>query len=154
MRDALHAALASALEAVVEAARSAREGATHEESRAEGDKDMRSTEQSYLARGQAMRAEELAEQLQRFELTPLPAFGPGDPIRAGALVRLAIEDDERVVLIVAQGGGTALEVDGVGVTVVTPSSPLGRALLGRREGDDFELEIRGRRREHVIQEIA
>ena len=154
MRDALHAALASAHEAVVEAARSAREGATHEESRAEGDKDMRSTEQSYLARGQAMRAEELAEQLQRFELTPLPAFGPGDPIRAGALVRLAIEDDERVVLIVAQGGGTALEVDGVSVTVVTPSSPLGTALLGRREGDDFELEIRGRRREHVIQEIA
>src|SRR5690606_17653583 len=61
VRDALRAALAKALEAMAEAARQTREGAVHEESRAEGDKDMRSTEQSYLARGQAMRAEALAE---------------------------------------------------------------------------------------------
>jgi len=53
VRDALRASIAKALESMSEAARQTREGATHEESRAEGDKDMRSTEQSYLARGQA-----------------------------------------------------------------------------------------------------
>ena len=37
------------------------------------------------------------------------------------------------------GGGVVLRVDGVEVTVVTPSSPVGQALLGKQAGDDFEL---------------
>jgi transcription elongation GreA/GreB family factor len=36
------------------------------------------------------------------------------------------------------------------VTVVTPSSPVGRALLGRRAGDDVEVLQRGARREGTI----
>ena len=73
VREALEAALERALETMVNAARTTREGAIHEDSRAEGDKDMRSTEQSYLARGQAMRVEELAEQLQRLRTATSPS---------------------------------------------------------------------------------
>lgn len=154
VRDALRASIAKALESMSEAARQTREGATHEESRAEGDKDMRSTEQSYLARGQAMRAEALGEELTRLEATPLRAYGEDDAIGPGALVRVSVDEAERVFFVVPQGGGTELEVGGVRVTVVTPSSPVGAALIGRRSGEDFELPVRGVRREWVIEEVA
>lgn len=154
VRDALRAALSRALEAMAEAARQTREGAVHEESRAEGDKDMRSTEQSYLARGQAMRAEGLAEELTRLEATPLRAYGDEDPIGPGALVRVSVEEAERVFFVVPQGGGTELDVGGVRVTVVTPRSPVGAALIGRRAGDDFELPLRGAIREWLIEAVA
>ncbi len=144
VREALRSALAAALEAMANAARETREGAVHEENRSEGSKDMRSTEQSYLARGQAMRAEDLAEELTRLDRTPLRSFAEDDAIQPGALVRVLVDDAPRVLFVTAQGGGTELEVEGVRVTVVTPASPFGRALVGRRLGDDFESRAPGR----------
>jgi hypothetical protein len=140
VREALRALLAEAHARAVSAASATRDGAVHEESRAEGDKDMRSTEQSYLARGQAMRVEELAEQLQRIELAPLREYGEGDPIGPFALVRVSVDEEE-------------LEVSGARITVVTASSPVGAALMGRRAGEDFELRTRGAAREWVVEEI-
>ncbi len=154
VRARLVAALERALATMVRAAESAREGAVHEENRAEGDKDMRATEQSYLARGQAMRVEDLAEQLQRFVATPLVAFGPDDVIAPGALVRARVDGVPRVVFVAAQGGGETLDVDGVSVTVVTPASPVGRALVGLRMGDSVELPGRDGVREWEIDTIA
>ena len=154
VKDALRESLSRALAIAVESAASAREGATHEESRAEGDKDMRSTEQSYLARGQAMRVDELAEQLQRLELVPLRSYGEDDAIGPGALVRVSIDDEERIFFVVPHGGGTELDIDGVRVTAVTPASPVGSALSGRRVGEDFELAMRGAMREWIVEEIA
>jgi transcription elongation GreA/GreB family factor len=153
VQAALVRALEEALAKAASAAAATREGATHEESRAEGDKDMRSTEQSYLARGQAMRTEELAEQLQRLALAELRAYGEDDAIGPGALVRVSIDDEERVFFVIPQGGGTELDVGGK-VTVVAPSSPVGSALLGKRAGDDFELMVRGAVREWTVEEIA
>ncbi len=154
VRDALLAAMKTALEMTARAAEDARKGATHEENRSEGDKDMRATEQSYLARGQAIRAEELAEQLQRLEVMALPSFSPSDPIGAGAIVRLTVDGEPRVFFVVPFGGGTELVVSGEKVTVVTPISPVGQALVGRRAGEDFELTARGALREWVIESVA
>jgi transcription elongation GreA/GreB family factor len=153
VRDALVASMRSALEMTARAAEDARAGATHEENKSEGDKDMRATEQSYLARGQAIRAEELAEQLQRLEVMQLSSFAAKDPIGAGALVRLSVDEEPRVFFVVPFGGGTELVVAGEKVTVVTPASPVGQALVGRRAGEDFELMARGAMREWVIDEI-
>jgi transcription elongation GreA/GreB family factor len=155
VRAALKAALEKALGTMIEAARQSREGAVHEESRPEGDKDMRATEQSYVARGQAMRAEALAEELARFEATPLRVFASDAPIAPGALVRVTDEDEDvRVFFLVPQGGGTRLEVDGFAVTVVTPASPVGAALVGRRVGDDLELSVRGALRDWLVEAIG
>lgn len=155
----VHAALRAEMnlrrDAAVQSARDAAEGATHEENRQEGAKDMRATESSYVARGQAMRAEALAEELARLGALAPPALGPGDPIAVGALVRLSVEDAaDRVLYLAPVGGGIRLVVDGVSVTAVTPSAPVGRALLGKRSGDDFELSLRGAIREHVVEEVA
>ncbi len=154
VRDALLAAMRAALATMARAAEDARLGATHEENRSEGDKDMRATEQSYLARGQAMRAEELAEQLQRLEVMALASFDAAAAIGPGALVRVTVEDESRTFFVVPYGGGTELVVAGEKVTVVTPASPVGRALVGRRAGDDFELAARGAMREWVIDAVS
>lgn len=151
---ALSAALAKALLTMAAVAEDARKGATHEENRSEGDKDMRATEQSYVARGQAMRTEQLAEDVARFESIPVRTFAPTDRIATGALVRVRIDDEPRVFFLCAQGGGTELEVSGTKITVLTPASPAGRAVIGKEVGDDFELAAGGRTRSWEIEELG
>jgi transcription elongation GreA/GreB family factor len=155
-KRAVHAALLESmrttLATVAGAAKDAAKGATHEENRSEGDKDMRATEQSYIARGQAIRAEELADQLGRLEQMEVVQLSV---IAAGALVRVSVEEEEhKLFYVLPFGGGTELDIDGVKIVVVTPISPVGKALLGRREGDDFELAIKGAKREWIVEELA
>ena len=151
---ALSAALARSLATIAAAAEEARRGATHEENRSEGDKDMRATEQSYVARGQAMRTEQIAEEAARFETIPVRRFEAGDRIATGALVRVRVDDEPRVFFLSAQGGGTELDVGGVKITVLTPASPAGRSLIGKEVGDEFELVAAGRTRSWEIEEIS
>lgn len=151
---ALSAALQKALETMAHAAEDARKGATHEENRSEGDKDMRATEQSYVARGQAMRTEKLAEDVAHFLQVPVREYGRDDRIGPGALVRVRVDDEPRVFFIVAQGGGTELVVDGVKITVLTPFSPAGKLLLGKEVGDELELAAGGKTRLWEIEDLG
>jgi transcription elongation GreA/GreB family factor len=148
----LIAALRDALATAEAAHASAAEGVTHEDSRSEGDKDMRSTEQSYVARGQALRVEELRTGLAAVEKMCARAWGEDEVIASGALV--IVEDDdgeEHRYLIAPAGGGTQLAG---GVQVVTPKSPLGRALCGKRAGDEVEVAIAGATRALTIGEVS
>jgi len=147
LRDELIAALTAALETARAAYAAAVAGATHSEARAENDKDTRGLEQSYLARGHAQRVEELVAGLAAVEALPWRSFGADDAIAAGALVT-ADEDGEPVRLLIApHGGGIVLSGN---IQVVTPRSPLGRALIGRRVGDDVEVALPGSRRDLEI----
>ena len=151
LKAALVAQLAAALDGAQRAHAAALEGATHSEARAENDKDTRGLEQSYLARGQAQRVVELEVGVAAVTALVLRGFGPGDPIALGALV--TIEDDgERKRLFVAPHGGGS--VVGDAVQVVTPSSPLGRALVGKRLDDEVELRLPGGVRTLVITQLA
>lgn len=118
------------------------EAATHEEAKPENDKDTRALEQSYLARGEAMRVEELRAGLAEVRALALRPFGEDTPIALGALVT-AEEDGQTLRLFLAPYGG-GVSLDEGRVQVVTPKSPLGRALLGKRAGDDCELSVAGR----------
>lgn len=153
--EALRAALERSLAMMVSAAQQTVQGVVHEDAKSEGDKDMRSTEQSYVARGQAMRAEDLAEQLQRFEVTKWRDYGDETPLGPGALVGVVVDgEEERMLFLVPYGGGTVLDVAGVTVTVVTPSSPVGAALVGKVVGDEFEQSARGKLREWSVEAVA
>lgn len=145
--------LSATMAAAAESAQRTREGATHAEAKPENDKDTRALEQSYLARGQAMRVEELAEQIQKLRFFVVGSFGEDDAIDLGALVELESDDASRVVFLLPQGGGTEVKVDGVDVLVVTGSSPLGASLLGKGEGDDVEVVVKGVRREYVVAQV-
>jgi transcription elongation GreA/GreB family factor len=154
VREALVADMREALASMARSAKDAADGATHAENRSEGDKDMRATEDSYVARGKAMRTEELAEELGRLEASAWRAYGEDDAIGPGALVRVLVDDAPRVFLVSAHGGGRALVVDGCEIAVVTAKTPVGGALVGKRVGDDFELAIKGATREWVVDAIA
>jgi transcription elongation GreA/GreB family factor len=124
------------------------EGATHEQAKPENDKDTRALEQSYLARGQAKRAEELRDGLAAIKSMEFEVFAPDQPVGVGALV--TAEEGSRQVrfLVAAHGGGSRLAKGSV--QVVTPRSPLGQAIIGKRVGDDCEVSTGGNRREFEL----
>lgn len=137
--QALAARLSSELEAVRRAHQETQRGATHEEAKPENDKDTRALEQSYLARGQALRVEELAQGLAGVIALPLRDFAEDAPIALGALVTLENADGSGLrVLLAPAGAGLRLSDDAGEVRVITSASPLGRALIGMRVGDSPE----------------
>jgi hypothetical protein len=148
LKDELLRILSADLDTRERAHRAAREAATHEEAKPENDKDTRALEQSYLARGEALRIEELRSGLAEVGAMPSRAFGEVEPAALGALV-LAEEGGAEVVLWLAPYGGGNRLADGR-VQVVTPRSPLGRALLGKRPGDDCEVALAGKTRVLVV----
>jgi transcription elongation GreA/GreB family factor len=144
LRDELTRLLASDLELRERAHKATREGATHEEAKPENDKDTRALEQSYLARGEALRIEELRAGLAEVQAMTLRSFGEGKPAALGALIVAEEGDGEVALWLAPYGGGSRLADDSV--QVVTPKSPLGRALLGKCAGDECEVVLAGRTR--------
>jgi transcription elongation GreA/GreB family factor len=135
-----------------DAQRATQEGLTHEESRAEGDKDMRSTEASYLARGQAERVVALERDVLLVERMAVKSFAEDEPVAVSALVVLEAEDGRRsTVFLAPAGGGTRL--DAGRVRVVTPSSPLGQALIGAKRGEEVVLDQGDRELGYEIVEL-
>ena len=150
LRGELLAKLAADLETLERSHRAIVEGATHEDAKPENDKDTRALEQSYLARGQAVRIEELRAGVAEAGGMPLRDF-TGKPVALGALVTVEEDGKESVMLLAPAGGGEKL-AGGV-VQVVTPKSPLGRALLGKEEGDAVEVAVAGRVRTLTISRV-
>jgi transcription elongation GreA/GreB family factor len=122
--------------------------ATHEEAKPENDKDTRALEQSYLARGQALRVKELRTALLEVEAMVIRTFGEDAPIAVGALLKVDEAGEESHLLLAAHGGGSRLA--GGAVQVVSVKSPLGRALLGKRAGEDVDVRLPERTRELSI----
>jgi len=121
---------------VVAAAAESHGYATDQDSRAESKYDTRSLEASYLAMGQASKADELAEALRSCDMSHFPPFSETDLAGVGALVELRYEEGERCYFLLARhGGGEILTVSGVSVMVVTAGAPLFQAVQGRRVGD-------------------
>lgn len=151
LRDELIEKLLANLEILEKSQQAAIEGATHSEAKPESDKDTRGLEQSYLARGQALRAEELRTVLLELKGMPLLHFAKDQPIALGALV-IAEEDDKELVFFLAPYGGGSTIAKGR-VQVVTPRSPLGEALVEKCAGDDCEVLLAGKTREIAIVKV-
>jgi transcription elongation GreA/GreB family factor len=132
------------------AARTTREGATHEEARPENDKDTRAIEASYLAGAQAERARELKESLAALEGMSVREFQSDDPIALSAFVTVSFQDSTMYYFIAPQAGGLTVQFNGQRVQITTPRAPLGRALIGKTEGDTVEVHTAGTVREYEI----
>ena len=136
------------------AARAAHAEATHEQSRAENKYDTRGLEASYLARGQSRQAAALENTLQQYQALTLRKFAATDPIDLTALVVLEGRGGSSTYFIGPGAGGTEIAMEDVEVTVITPQSPLGRQILGRRAGERLQLELGGSRSEFRVVSIA
>ncbi|MFZ9838095.1 MAG: GreA/GreB family elongation factor [Opitutaceae bacterium] len=147
-KPALRAAILAELRAEqlrqARAAADAHEEATSEESRPENKWDTHSQEAAYLAEGQSRQVQEAAEAIGLFAALPLPAFSPEDPVALGALVTVDSGGHVARYLLGPRAGGLTVATAEGEVMVLTPQSPLGRQVLGRRVGDEVVTPRGGR----------
>ena len=139
--ETLRSRLAEEISTMSRIALEAAAAVSHEDNKPENDKDMRSTEASYLARGQAERARELERGLALLSSMPLRSFASGERISASALVELESRGATIIGFVLPAGGGQRLPAGSISmeVQVITPTSPLGKALMGLTEGDTAEV---------------
>lgn len=130
-------ALAADLALFSSAAKTAHAAATHEECLPDNKYDTTALEASYIAQGQANRAQEIRGALESFRTLVLNDFDDDTPIRLTALVTMEGEDGSvRQIFLGPQAGGLKIAANDGDVVVITPGSPLGRRLLGLRSGDE------------------
>ncbi len=137
--DKIIAALATELESYTTSAKAAFAAATDPQSKAENKYDTRSLEASYLARGQGQQALEIMRSLQQYETLPVRDFIAGAPIDIGALVELERDGERTFFFFGPRAGGTEIKHEGKEILVITPQSPMGQELLGRKAGDTAQL---------------
>lgn len=133
--------------------RTTTEAATHEEAKPENDKDTRALEQSYLARGQALRVEELRLAVAEVESMRAEVSSHEGRVVLGARVTV-VDERERpsTYWLAPHGGGNRLA--GGRVQVVTPLSPVGRALVGKAVGDEVDVATAGTTRSLTVVSIG
>jgi transcription elongation GreA/GreB family factor len=147
------AQLLGELNTYAKAARAAHAEATHEQSKAESKYDTRGLEASYLARGQSRQAAELEQAIAKLRGLLLRVFGEGEPADIGAVIELHAGKERTSYFLLPGAGGTEVLCNGDEFLVITPESPLGKQIVGRKKGDRFQFEIAGTRSEYRVDNI-
>lgn len=135
------------------AATEARDGASADEKRADGRVAL---EFAGLARAQGQRASAALDDLAVLEGFHPTCCTEAERIKMGAIIEVEDGDEGRTIFLAPVGAGMELTMpDGDGfVTVVTPASPLGKAILGRTLGDTVEVSVKGETREWTVTFVA
>ena len=107
-----------------------------------------------LARGQRQRAKDarmVLATVESFHPVPIPPDGRVD---VGAVVEIEDEDSGKGRTFFLAPAGAGIELTGPGgdgfLSVVTPSSPMGRAALGQEVGDSIDITVDGETRSWEI----
>ncbi len=127
--------------------------ALENESKSEDECDTASLEASFLAAGQNMRAEGLQKQIDVFKGLKLIDFTDKTPITNTALVELVSGKQTSYYFIAPSSGGLKVTYQNKNVMVITLASPLGKDLMGKVVGDDFEVETPQSSKEYVVQKV-
>jgi transcription elongation GreA/GreB family factor len=143
LRKKIVASLVESLEVLDKAARASHAEATHESSRAENKYDTRGLEAAYLAGAQAKQAREILDSIARYEKLIIKAFAPGDAIDLTALVELETDGARSLYFIGPKNGSLEVRHGRQEIMVITPESPLGQNLLGRKDGERWTTRLNG-----------
>jgi transcription elongation GreA/GreB family factor len=148
-------ALNADLALLTQAARTAHAAATHAECLPDNKYDTTALEASYVAQGQANRAQDIRRALENYRTLALRHFNDATPIRLTALVTLEAEDGNcRQLFLGPDAGGLKLTEPGAECIVITPESTLGRALLGKTCGDELQIGSGATRKTFTIIAVA
>jgi Transcription elongation factor, GreA/GreB, C-term len=137
------ASLAESLEVLAKAARASHAEATHESSKAESKYDTRGLEAAYLAGGQARQAKEIMDSIKLYESLKTKDFSPDEPIDLTALVELEADGARSLYFFGPKNGGLEIECQRREITVITPQSPLGQNLMGKKAGQSWTTKLGG-----------
>jgi len=133
------------------AAQASHAEATHESSKAENKYDTRGLEAAYLAGGQARQAKEIQDSIAAYESLTVRRFSTGEPIDLTAVVELEMDGVCSTYFIGPKAGGLEIELAGGEILVLTPQSPLGKNLIGRKSGERWLAELnRSKVKYHVV----
>jgi transcription elongation GreA/GreB family factor len=135
------AQLAESVEVLAKAARAAHAEATHESSKAENKYDTRGLEAAYLAGGQSRQAKEILDSIKIYESLAVREFGRGEPVDLAAVVELQADGLPATYFLGPRSGGLELDLDGREITVITPQSPLGEHLMGKKAGQRWTARV-------------
>lgn len=146
--------LTEELEVYFRAARASRTEATHEQSKAENKYDTRGLEASYLARGQSRQAAEIQGAIAAFEKLDVRAFGEAEPVDVGAFVELELDGETAAYFMGPRAGGTEVIYNRQEVLVITPESPLGQQLMGKKQGQTLKLKLAHTQNQCRVMKVA
>ncbi|MBJ6725264.1 GreA/GreB family elongation factor [Geomonas sp. Red875] len=145
--------LSADLDLFLRAAKSAHAAATHEECQPDNKYDTLALESSYVAQGQANRAQEIRESINIYR--QLAVATESEVVKLASLVTLEADNgSSRSVFIGPVEGGRKICHDGREIMVITPTSPLGKELLGKSVGDTADIATGAKRIEYEIVDLC
>jgi transcription elongation GreA/GreB family factor len=135
------------------AAKTAHQAATHAENQPDNKYDTLALEASYVAQGQANRAWELRQSIHMYR--QLTLVSDGETVCLTSLVTIEAEDGTRkTVFIGPLEGGLKIEYDNTEIMVISPTSPLGKGLIGKCPGDTAVIWTGSRAIEYEIVAVS
>ncbi|MDD9178619.1 transcription elongation factor [Aliivibrio finisterrensis] len=138
----------------VEATQRAIDQATDKEAIARSKYETFGLEASYLAHGQALRVAECEADILAYRKLPRLDYSESTAINQCALVTLINQDDiESRFFIGPSAGGVKVSYQGVDFSLITPTAPLGKAIIGLQLGDEFELNLAGKKQQYEIIDV-
>src|SRR3954465_4668352 len=137
------ARLSENLAVLERAAQASHEEATHESSKAESKYDTRGLEAAYLAGGQARQAKEILDSIKLYEAMAAKDYAPDEPIDLTALVELDTDGARATYFIGPKSGGLEIQHQRKEIMLITPQSPLGQNLMGKKMGQRWTAKIGG-----------
>lgn len=135
-------------------ARAMHADASDEQNKAEDQYDTRGLETAYLASSQARLATATEEALALYQALKLQKFRQDTPIDLTALVELETRGERMLYFFGPVSGGLEVRVKETEVLVITPESPLGQELVGKKVGDRIKLQTSGPAQEFRIVSVA
>ena len=138
-------ALVDKKQQAISAANQAHAAAVDDQSVAETQYDTLAIEASYLAEGQSKRVNEYQQAIDAFtqlKLTLTLTNGNDLSINLGTLVQLSVVTTPNDWFFIGPAaGGFQTQIAKQHITVITPDSPMGKALVGKQQDDDIEVLI-------------
>lgn len=143
------------LESMLRAAEHARQSAISDEVKTQDKYDTQGLEASYLAGAQAKRAEDLRVAYNLLKRLFENLKENSAIVIEGSILTLLNEENEseRTYIILPKEGGLKKEMNGITIYSLSSSSPLGSELIGRKSGENFEIEINNKIYNYSILEL-
>jgi len=146
--------LAKEHQQAIDAANDAHAAAVDDQSVAETQYDTLAIEASYLAEGQSRRVIEFQHAIDAYKALKIVEFKNDSYIALGALVQLATDSEKNSWYFIGPAaGGFRCQIDQINITVITPKSPMGMALIGKQQDDDIVVMLGSNKLEDYIAAI-
>lgn len=135
----------------IDAANDAHAAAVDDQSVAETQYDTLAIEASYLAEGQSKRVVEFQHAIDAYKKLNIVEFNSDSYIALSALVQLSADSaTNNWFFIGPAAGGFRCQLGQKNITVITPKSPMGMALIGKQQDDDITVMLGSNKLEDYI----